>query len=110
MAISLSLANTSLWPTLGQTTADLARNEILHRETLGGGIIARTLDRMNGMETTGPPSLDQSLFGGMVAGNFLDTIAAGTIGPRDAIVQSFDMQRGMMNVYTGRGVLVDNMA
>jgi hypothetical protein len=95
---------------LGQTVADLARNEALHRETLGGGIIARTLDRMNGLETTGPPSLAQSLFGGMVAGNFLDTINAGTLGPRDAIVQSFDMQRGMLNVYAGRGALIDNIA
>lgn len=110
MATSFSFSETSLWPPLGQTVADLAQHQALERETMGAGVIARTLDRMNGLETTGAPSITQNTFGGMVAGNFLDTIPAGSLGPRDAVAQIYDVQRGLMTVHTGNGILVDSLA
>lgn len=110
MATSFSVTDTSLWPSLGQTIADLARNELLNRETLNAGVYVRSLDRANGMESTGAYTIDQALYGGIVAGNFLDTLNAGTVVPRDAVMQTFDAQRGMITLYTGTGHLVDSLA
>ena len=110
MATSFSIRDTSLWPTLGQTIADLAHAEVINRETMGAGIIARSLDRMNGMDTTGPPTVSQQTYGGMVAGNALNTISSGALAPRDAVEQTYDVQRGMMTLYTGNGGIIDRMA
>ncbi len=109
MAASISLRDTSLWPTLGQTVADLAHHETLNRETLGAGTVARTLDRMNGMETTGARTISEDIFGGTV-GNFLDTINAGAVRPRDAVQSTYDVQRGILNLYTSNGAIVDRLA
>ena len=110
MATSISLTDTSLWPTLGQTIADLARHETVNRETMGAGIVARSLDRMNGLESTGAAPVEQEVYGGIVAGGYLDTINTGCMGPRDAVVQNYDSQRGMLTLFMGRGALIDNIA
>ncbi len=105
------MTDTTLWPTLGQTVADLARNEQLNRETLNAGVYVRSLDRMNGMERTGSHTIDQAVYGGTVAwGPYLDTINAGTVVPRDAVTQTFDAQRGMLTLYTGTGHILDTLA
>ncbi len=105
------MTDTSLWPTLGQTIADLARNEQLNRETLNAGVYARSLDRANGMERTGSHTIDQAVYGGSVAwGPFLDTINAGTVVPRDAVMQTFDAQRGMQTLHMGTGAILDALA
>lgn len=110
MASSFSVRDTSLWPTLGQTIADLAHAEVINRETLGAGVMARSMDRMNGMAMTGAPSVVEDIFGGMVAGRYLDTLSAGPMSPRDAVEQTYDVQRGMMTLYTGNGGIIDRMA
>ena len=110
MATSFSMTDMSLWPSLGQTIADLARNEQLNRETLNAGVYVRSLDRANGMERTGAYPIDQAVYGGIVAGNYLDTLNAGTAVPRDAVTQTFDAQRGMITLYTGTGNILDSLA
>ena len=104
------MTDTSLWPTLGQTVADLARNEQLNRETLNAGVYTRSLDRENGMERTGAHPIDQAVFGGTVAWTHLDTLNAGTVVPRDAVTQTYDAQRGMLTLFTGTGHILDTLA
>ncbi len=105
------MTDMSLWPTLGQTVADLARNEQLSRETLNAGVYVRSLDRANGMERTGAYTIDQAVYGGSVAwGPYLDTINAGTVAPRDAVTQTFDAQRGMQTLHMGTGHILDVLA
>ena len=109
-SLSYILGDTRLWPTLGQTIADGARHVLQERETVGAGVFVRTLDRANGMDTTGPASIAQSMYGGMVAGNFLDTLAAGTHGPRDSVGMTHELVCGVDVVQTGVGFLVDRVA
>ena len=104
---SYILNDTRLWPTLGRTIADGARHVLQERETVGAGVFIRTLDRANGMETTGPASIEQTLYGGMVAGRFLDTLAEGTHGPRDAVGMNHELVSGVFVVPAGVGGLVD---
>lgn len=107
MAASFSIRETGLWPTLGQTLADLSRAKDLNRETLGAGVYARSLDRGNGMERTGAHPVDQELFGGIVAGKGMDSINTGNMVPRDAVTQTYDAQRGMQTMHMGGGMFID---
>jgi hypothetical protein len=61
------------------------------------------------METSGPPPIEQSIYGGMVAGNFLDTLAAGTHGPRDSVGMNHELVSGVDTVRAGSGSLVDTV-
>ena len=110
MPSSLHVKDTALWPTLGQTFADLSRHKILSRETIGAGVAIRSLDRANGMERTGAADYDQRLFGGSVSGNRLDILSAGSIVPRDAMEQTFDARRGMQTMHLNGGYILDTRA
>ena len=109
MPRSFSVTDTSLWPALGQIIAEGARYDHVNRETAGPGVFMRTYDRAGGMETTGAPPIEQSIYGGIVAGNFLDTLAAGTHGPRDAVGMNHELVSSALIVHTGNGVLVDTV-
>ena len=107
MPASFSVSSTQLWPTLGQSLEELSRKKILLRETVGASALPRTLDRGNGMERTGAPSYDQHLFGGIVAGDSMDWVAARHVVPRDAFMQTDDIHRGMQVLHMGTGYILN---
>jgi len=107
MPASFSVNDTSLWPTLGETLQEMSRPKVITRETMGASVMARTLDRQGGMERTGAASRDQYLFGGVVAGKSMDRVISGNYVPRDAIVQSSDMRRGMLTGHLSPGNIID---
>ena len=107
MAGSISLTDTTILPTLGQTFAEMNREKHLTRETVGAGVFVRSLDRMNGMERTGAPSYDQFLFGGIAVGKSMDWHISGNYVPRDAFVQTQDLHRGMQTLHMGTGHVLD---
>lgn len=107
--LSYILGDTSLWPTLGQTIAEGAHYVLQERETIGAGAFMRTFDRAGGLDTTGPSSIEQSVYGGMVSGNFLDTLAAGTHGARDAVGMNHELISSVNVVHMDTGVLVDRV-
>lgn len=109
MAAIISIRDTALWPTLGETLQELSRNKTLTRETAGADVLPRTMDRANGMWRTGPPDVDQLLFGGIVAGKEMDWINYGNMVPRDAIDQTTDARRGMLTLHLGNGAILDSL-
>ena len=108
MALSFSVSDTRLWPSLAQTMEELSRKKALNRDTFGADVMARTMDRMNGMERTGAVDVDQMLFGGIVAGDNMDYVINGNFVPRDAITQTTDAARGMLTLHLGTGHLLDS--
>lgn len=103
----VSLNDATLWPTLGETLADLSRSKVHARETMGASCMARTLDRANGMERTGAPPRDQALFGGVVAGKGMDWVETGNFLPRDVIMQTDDLRRGMLTLQLNTGNILN---
>ena len=107
MPASFSVNDTALWPTLGETLEELSRRRYLNRETMGASVMARTLDRQGGMERTGAALRDQALFGGIVAGKNMDWTESGNFMPRDAIMQTDDLRRGMLTLHQTAGTILD---
>ena len=107
MPSSFSVNDTALWPTLGETLAELSRQKILTRETVGASVLARSLDRANGMERTGAADYNQRVFGGSVSGNWLDVPGGGNLVPRDVMRQTWDEGRGMLTMHLNGGSLLD---
>ena len=107
MPASFSVNDTALWPTLGSTLEDLSRVRVLNRETLGAAAIARTLDRENGMDRTGAAPRAQALFGGIVGGKNMDWTEPGNFMPRDAILRTDDLRRGMLTLHQTAGTILD---
>lgn len=107
MPRTYSLTETRLWPTLAQTMDELTRQKALNRDSFGAGVAPRSLDRMNGMERTGAPDVNQAIFGGIVAGDNMDYVINGNFMPRDAILQTADARRGMLTLHLDTGILLD---
>jgi len=110
MPAAINVNSTRIWPTLGETLADLSRERTLTRETLGTSAIARTLDRANGMVRTGAADNAQTLYGGIVAGKNMDWAANGNVVPRDAFSQTDDLMRGLQTLHMGSGRLLNTSA
>lgn len=105
---SISLNDTSLWPTLGETLEEFSRKKVLTRETAGAGVYMRTLDRAGGMERTGAAPLDQFLFGGIVAGRGIDWASYGNITARDVTERVYDAQTATLTVDTASGSIINS--
>lgn len=110
MAATYSLTESRLWPTLAQTLDEYSRKKALNRDSFGADVATRSMDRMNGMERTGAVSVDQALFGGIVAGDNMDYVINGNFMSRDAILQVTDARRGMLTMHLGTGMLLDTQA
>ncbi len=110
MPAAVNINSTRLWPTLGETLADLSRKKNLTREVLGTGTIARTLDRGNGMERMGAADNTQGIFGGIVAGKNMDWAIAGNVVPRDAFSQTDDLMRGLQTLHMASGHILNTSA
>ncbi|GHV53930.1 hypothetical protein FACS1894206_05620 [Deltaproteobacteria bacterium] len=107
MPASFSVNSTQLWPTLGESLAELVRPKHLVRATTGASASARTLDRAGGMERTGAAPLEQDIFGGIVAGKKMDWTMSGNYVARDVISRADDLRRGMITLHLGRGNILD---
>lgn len=107
VSAAISLDDTRLWPNLGEQFAEFSRDRIVTREAMGASVIARTLDRGNGMERTGAVDTDQRLFGGIVSGESMDWGITGHILPRDAAMQSDDISRGMQVLHLSTGHILN---
>lgn len=104
----ISVNDTSLWPTLGETLEELSRKKVLTRETAGADVYMRTLDRAGGMERTGAAPVDQLLFGGIVAGKGMDWASYGNVTARDVTERVYDAQTAALTVNTASGSIINS--